>query len=43
MAENNNLNSVPVDRFHPDVHDEQLVMEANKTKSMARKCILSLR
>ncbi|KAG7027384.1 Protein DEFECTIVE IN EXINE FORMATION 1 [Cucurbita argyrosperma subsp. argyrosperma] len=31
-----NLNSVPVDRFHPDVHDEQLVMEANKTKSMAQ-------
>lgn len=34
-----NLNQDPVDRSHPDVHDEQLVMEATKTKSMSRKYI----
>lgn len=33
------LNPDPVDRSHPDVHDDQLVVEAAKTKSMSRKYI----
>ncbi|XP_022151498.1 protein DEFECTIVE IN EXINE FORMATION 1 isoform X2 [Momordica charantia] len=30
------LNPDPVDRSHPDVHDDQLVVEAAKTKSMSQ-------
>lgn len=37
------LNPDPVDRSHPDVHDEQLVAEAAETKSTSRKYISSLR
>ena len=34
------LNSDPVDRSHPDVHDDQLIQEATITKSMSRKFLL---
>ena len=31
------LDPDPVDRSHPDVHDDQLVMEASEKKSESRK------
>ena len=31
------LNSDPVDRSHPDVDDDQIVLAAEKAKSMSRK------
>lgn len=34
------LDSDPVDRSHPDVHDDQLVQEATIMKSMSRKFLL---
>ena len=30
----------PVDRSHPDVHDDQLVLEATANKSQSRKLML---
>lgn len=35
------LSSVPVDRSHPDVHDDQLIQE-HLMESVARKCFLFL-
>lgn len=36
------LNNDPVDRTHPDVHDDQLVQEATIANSMSRKFLLCL-
>lgn len=36
------LNPDPVDRSHPDVHDDQLVQEATITNSVSRKFMLCL-
>lgn len=36
------LDPDPVDRSHPDVHDEQLVQDSILAKSMSRKCLLLL-
>lgn len=31
------LDPDPVDRSHPDVHDDQIILEAEKAKSVHRK------
>lgn len=36
------LDSDPVDRSHPDVHDDQIVQEATISKSISRKFLLFL-
>lgn len=34
------LDSDPVDRSHPDVHDEQLIQEAMESKLFSRKFLM---